>query len=89
METNPIPPHLKEAYLCKGFGSTLTRATLKWLLNVPPYSITSFAHFINLFNNQFSCSRTFESDRSEGGGRDNSGGDDNEMTTMTKMLDRR
>ncbi|KAD5961644.1 hypothetical protein E3N88_13117 [Mikania micrantha] len=60
METNPIPPHLKEACLCKGFDSTLTEAALKWLLNVPPYSIASFAHLINLFNNQFSCSRTFE-----------------------------
>ena len=60
METNHIPPHLKEACLCKGFGSTLTGAALKWLLNVPPYSITSFAHLINLFNSQFSCSRTFE-----------------------------
>ncbi|KAD4585878.1 hypothetical protein E3N88_23479 [Mikania micrantha] len=60
METNLIPPHLKEACLFKGFGSTLTGAALKWLLNVPPYSITSFAHLINLFNSQFSCSRTFE-----------------------------
>ncbi|KAI3802237.1 hypothetical protein L1987_30367 [Smallanthus sonchifolius] len=60
MEINPIPLDLKEACLCKGFGSTLTGSTLKWLLNVPPYSISSFAHLINLFNNQFSCSRTFE-----------------------------
>ena len=33
---------------------------MKWLLNVPPYSITSFAHLVNLFNSQFSCSRAFE-----------------------------
>ena len=60
MEINPILIGLKEACLCKGFGSTLTGSALKWLLNVPPYSITSFAHLVNLFNNQFSCSRTFE-----------------------------
>ena len=60
MEIIPIPAHLKEACLCKGFGSTLTGSALKWLLSVTPYSITSFAHLINLFNNQFSCSRTFE-----------------------------
>ena len=60
MEINPIPANLKEACLCKGFGSTLTGTALKWLLSVPPYSITSFAHLINMFNNQFSCSRTFD-----------------------------
>ncbi|KAI3704181.1 hypothetical protein L1987_74396 [Smallanthus sonchifolius] len=38
-----------------GMGSALKR-----ILNVPSYSITSFAYLINLFNSQFSCSRTFE-----------------------------
>ncbi|KAL7602922.1 hypothetical protein Lser_V15G16606 [Lactuca serriola] len=60
MEIIPMPGHLKEACLCKGFGSTLTGSTLKWLQNGPPHSITSFAHLVNIFNNQFSCSRTFE-----------------------------
>ena len=60
MEIIPIPTHLKEACLCKGFGSTLIGSALKWLLSVTPYSITSFSHLVNLFNNQFSCSRTFE-----------------------------
>jgi hypothetical protein len=60
MEINPIPDRLKEACLCKGFGSTLTGSALKWLLSLPPYSITLFAHLVNPFNNQFSCSRTFE-----------------------------
>ncbi|KAJ0782054.1 hypothetical protein HanLR1_Chr01g0003741 [Helianthus annuus] len=41
MEINPIPERLKEACLCKGFGSTLTGSALKWLLSLPPYSITS------------------------------------------------
>jgi hypothetical protein len=60
MEINPIPADVKEACLCKGFGSTLTGPALKWLLNLPPNSITSFAHLINMFNVQFSCSRAFE-----------------------------
>ncbi|KAJ0861988.1 putative retrotransposon gag domain, aspartic peptidase domain superfamily [Helianthus annuus] len=60
MEINPIPEKLKEACLCKGFGSTLTGSALKWLLSLPPYSITSFANLVNLFNSQFSCSRKFE-----------------------------
>ncbi|KAL7607638.1 hypothetical protein Lser_V15G16767 [Lactuca serriola] len=60
MEVIPILVHLKEAFLCKGFGSTLTGSTLKWMLNVPPYSIISFAHLVNIFNNQLSCGRTFE-----------------------------
>ncbi|KAJ0494133.1 putative retrotransposon gag domain-containing protein [Helianthus annuus] len=60
MEINPIPERLKKACLCKGFGSTLTGSALKWLLSLPPYSITSFANVVNLFNSQFSCSRRFE-----------------------------
>lgn len=60
MEIIPIPADLKEACLCKGFGATLTGSALKWLLSVPPYSITSFSDLVNRFNNQFSCSRTFE-----------------------------
>ncbi|KAK9073783.1 hypothetical protein SSX86_006377 [Deinandra increscens subsp. villosa] len=60
MEINPIPAGIKEACLCKGFGSTLTGPAMKWLLSIPPNTITSFSHLVNLFNNQFSCSRTFE-----------------------------
>ncbi|KAL7609104.1 hypothetical protein Lser_V15G13261 [Lactuca serriola] len=60
MEIIPILVHLKEACLCKGFGSTLMGSALKWLLNVPLYSITSFAHLVNIFNNQFSFRRIFE-----------------------------
>ncbi|XP_023742597.2 uncharacterized protein LOC111890744 [Lactuca sativa] len=60
IEIIPILVHLKEACLCKGFGSTFTGSALKWLLKVPPYFITSFSHLVNIFNNQFSCSRTFE-----------------------------
>jgi hypothetical protein len=60
MEINPIPLDIKEACLCKGFGSTLTGPALKWLLSIPANTITSFSHLINLFHSQFSCSRSFE-----------------------------
>ncbi|XP_076912165.1 uncharacterized protein LOC143570390 [Bidens hawaiensis] len=60
MEINPIPVNIKEACLCKGFGSTIIGPALKWLLIIPSNTITSFAHLITLFNNQFSCSRSFE-----------------------------
>ncbi|XP_076910639.1 uncharacterized protein LOC143568356 [Bidens hawaiensis] len=60
MEINHIPWDLKEACLCKGFGSTLTGAALIWILSVPPFSIQSFSHLVNIFNNQFSCRRSFE-----------------------------
>ena len=60
MEINPISEKLKEACLCKGFGATLTGAALKWLLSLPPFSVTSFSHLVNLFNTQFSCSRKFK-----------------------------
>ncbi|XP_074300132.1 uncharacterized protein LOC141631347 [Silene latifolia] len=33
----------KEACMCKGFGSTLSRATLQWFANLPNKSISSFA----------------------------------------------
>nr|XP_043619741.1 uncharacterized protein LOC122591543 [Erigeron canadensis] len=60
METVPIPSNLKEACLCRSFGSTLSGSALKWLQSLPPLSINSFADLTNLFYSQFSCSRTFE-----------------------------
>nr|XP_043615893.1 uncharacterized protein LOC122587792 [Erigeron canadensis] len=60
METVPIPHNLKEACLCRSFGSTLSGSALKWLQSLPPRSIKSFADLTNLFYSQFSCSRTFE-----------------------------
>nr|XP_043625460.1 uncharacterized protein LOC122596880 [Erigeron canadensis] len=60
MEMVPIPSNLKEACLCRSFGSTLSGSALKWLQSLPPLSINSFADLTNLFYSQFSCSRTFE-----------------------------
>ena len=36
MEIIPVPTHLNEACLRKGFGSTLIGSALKWLLSVTP-----------------------------------------------------
>ena len=52
MEIIPILTHLKEACMCKGFSKTLTISTLKLILNVPPYSITSFAYLTITPQNQ-------------------------------------
>ncbi|XP_074318117.1 uncharacterized protein LOC141654907 [Silene latifolia] len=47
----------KEACMCKGFGSTLTGATLQWFVGLPNGTISSFADLVNAFNQQFSSSR--------------------------------
>ncbi|XP_074277423.1 uncharacterized protein LOC141601061 [Silene latifolia] len=47
----------KEACMCKGFGSTLSEATLQWFLNLRNKSISSFAELVNVFNQQFASSR--------------------------------
>ena len=57
MMTIPVPEHMKEASLCKGFGSTLIEPALKWLSSFPNGCITSFAHLDNMFNQQFASSR--------------------------------
>lgn len=54
------PNILQKLVYVKGFGSTLIGSTLKWLLNVPPYSVNFFTHLVNFFNNLFSCSKNFE-----------------------------
>ncbi|XP_074315390.1 uncharacterized protein LOC141651584 [Silene latifolia] len=42
-----------EACMCKGFGSTLSGAALRWFVNLPNKSISSFAGLVNVFNQQF------------------------------------
>ncbi|XP_056688042.1 leucine-rich repeat extensin-like protein 5 [Spinacia oleracea] len=51
--TIPVPKHMSEASLCKGFGSTLIGPALKWLTSLPSGCITCFAHLDNMFNQQF------------------------------------
>ena len=57
-----IPRDLREAYMCKGFGSSLIRPTLQWYTNLPNNSICSFAQLIDTFVEQFASSRKLEHD---------------------------
>ncbi|XP_056687997.1 uncharacterized protein [Spinacia oleracea] len=63
--TIPVHKHMREASLCKGFGSTLIRPSLKWLTSLPNGCITSFAHLDNMFNQQFASSRCLEKQTSD------------------------
>ncbi|XP_056688416.1 uncharacterized protein [Spinacia oleracea] len=56
---------MREASLCKGFGSTLVGPALKWLTSLPNGCITSFAHLDNMFNQQFASSRCLEKQTSD------------------------
>ncbi|XP_074299434.1 uncharacterized protein LOC141630529 [Silene latifolia] len=49
--------HVKEACICKGFGSTLSGPTLRWLVSLPNRSISTFANLVNAFTQQFASSR--------------------------------
>ncbi|XP_056697885.1 uncharacterized protein [Spinacia oleracea] len=60
MMTIPVPKHMREASLCKGFDSTVIGPALKWLTSLPNGCITSFAHLDNMFNQQFASSRCLE-----------------------------
>ncbi|XP_074297349.1 uncharacterized protein LOC141628061 [Silene latifolia] len=56
---------LKEACMCKGFGSTLSGSALQWFVGLPNKSITSFADLVNVFNQQFASSRKPEKQTSD------------------------
>ncbi|XP_074297479.1 uncharacterized protein LOC141628206 [Silene latifolia] len=56
---------LKEACMCKGFGSTLSGAALQWFVGLPNKSISSFADLVNAFNQQFASSRKPEKKTSD------------------------
>ncbi|KAF3509251.1 hypothetical protein F2Q69_00006340 [Brassica cretica] len=60
MLTVAIQKELREAALCKGFGSTLMGPTLKWYINLPNGSIRSFATLADMFVEQFASSRSLE-----------------------------
>ncbi|KAL5837095.1 hypothetical protein ACOSQ3_014264 [Xanthoceras sorbifolium] len=55
-----IPKDLREACICKGFGSSLVGPTLQWYTNLPTNSIASFAQLNNMFVEQFASSRKLE-----------------------------
>ncbi|XP_074314221.1 uncharacterized protein LOC141649429 [Silene latifolia] len=56
---------LKEACICKGFGSTLSGAVLKWFVSLPNKSISTFADLVNAFNQQFASSHKPEKQTSD------------------------
>ncbi|XP_074271601.1 uncharacterized protein LOC141595535 [Silene latifolia] len=49
--------HVKEACMCKGFGSTLSGPTLRWFVSLPNRSIYTFAELLNAFTQQFASSQ--------------------------------
>ncbi|XP_074317458.1 uncharacterized protein LOC141653552 [Silene latifolia] len=49
--------HVKEACMCKGFGSTLPGPAFRWLVSLPNSSISTFADLVNAFTQQFASSR--------------------------------
>ncbi|KAH6772287.1 hypothetical protein C2S51_010691 [Perilla frutescens var. frutescens] len=55
-----IPKYLREACMCKGFGSSLSGAALQWFTNLPNASIGSFAQLTDLFVEQFASSQKIE-----------------------------
>lgn len=51
---------LREAIMCKEFGSTLIGPTLQWYINLPTRSISSFRTLSDKFVEQFASSRNLE-----------------------------
>ncbi|XP_031264686.1 uncharacterized protein LOC116123039 [Pistacia vera] len=60
MFTFSIPRALREACMCKSFGSSLSSPTLQWYTNLPNCSIDSFAQLIDTFVEQFASSKKLE-----------------------------
>ncbi|XP_031273168.1 uncharacterized protein LOC116131644 [Pistacia vera] len=55
-----IPRPLREACMCKSFGSSLSSPTLQWYTNLPNGSIDSFAQLTDTFVEQFASSKKLE-----------------------------
>ncbi|XP_060969629.1 uncharacterized protein LOC133036880 [Cannabis sativa] len=60
MFTTAIPRELREACMCKGFGSSLAGLALQWYMNLPNNFISSFAQLMDVFVEQFASSRKLE-----------------------------
>ncbi|KAK0571671.1 hypothetical protein LWI29_019749 [Acer saccharum] len=60
MFTAAIPRDLREACMCKAFGSSLSGPALQWYTNLPNNSIDSFAQLTDTFMEQFASSRKLE-----------------------------
>ena len=65
MFTVPITRDLREACMCKGFGSTLEGPALQWFVNLPNGSIETFVDLVDTFNLQFASSRVFKKTTSD------------------------
>ncbi|XP_021714618.1 uncharacterized protein LOC110682570 [Chenopodium quinoa] len=65
MMTSSIPRDIREAIMCKGFGSTLSSPALTWFINLDNGTIRSFAGMVNLFKVQFASSRKIEKQSSD------------------------
>ncbi|XP_062118902.1 uncharacterized protein LOC133832597 [Humulus lupulus] len=60
MFTVAIPRDMREACMCKGFGSSLIGPALQWYTNLPNNSISTFEQLIDTFVEQFANSRKLE-----------------------------
>ncbi|KAK2663107.1 hypothetical protein Ddye_001681 [Dipteronia dyeriana] len=60
MFTAAIQRDLREAYMCKAFGSSLSVPALQWYMNLPNNSISSFAQLIDTLVEQFTSNRKLE-----------------------------
>ncbi|KAK4836985.1 hypothetical protein QYF36_001900 [Acer negundo] len=60
MFTVAIPHDLREACMCKTFGSSLNGPALQWYTNLPNNSINSFAQLTDTLVEQFASSRKLE-----------------------------
>ncbi|KAL5581265.1 hypothetical protein UlMin_013707 [Ulmus minor] len=60
MFTATIPRDLREACMCKSFGSSLIGPALQWFTNLPNNSISSFAQLTDTFVEQFTSSKKLE-----------------------------
>ncbi|XP_031283776.1 uncharacterized protein LOC116142492 [Pistacia vera] len=55
-----IPRTLREACMCKSFGSSLSGLALQWYTNLPNNSISSFTQLTSTFIEQFASSKKLE-----------------------------
>ena len=60
MFTVAIPRDMREACMCKGFGSSLIGPALQWYTNLSNNSISTFAQLTDTFVEQFASSRKLE-----------------------------
>ncbi|XP_048502695.1 uncharacterized protein LOC125498515 [Beta vulgaris subsp. vulgaris] len=65
MITISILKNMREACMCKVFGSTLTGPALQWFINLNNGIISSLAQLVNTFNMQFASSRRMEKQASD------------------------